>query len=55
MMMGPNNAPVNWNPGPRPPGLGGEFNIYQVLKNGLLLRPRGQDVVKSPHSGNIRT
>lgn len=26
------------------PGLSEEFNIYQVLKNGLLPRPRGQEV-----------
>ncbi len=31
-------------PAPRPPGLTGEFNIYQVLKPGLFPRPRGLDV-----------
>ena len=39
-------------PAPRPPGLGGEFNIYPVLKDGLFPPAPGlRDLLKAPHSG----
>ena len=36
------------NPAPRPPGHSGEFNILQVLKNGLFPALGDKAFVKSP-------